>query len=693
MRFVKPGCLLLLCLSSFFISFGQNTVADTASHLMENVVVTGQYAPQSLKNSVYKVRVISNERITLRGATDIAGVLNTEAGIRFSNDFALGESNISIMGMSGQNVKILLDGVPLVDRGDVRQSLSQIDINTIDRIEIVEGPMSVVYGTDALAGVINIITKKAKPGSSHFSIRARVQEETTGNTYYPFAYEGTHNEHLGASWANGQWSGSAYLTRNGFGGFSDTAVYPQQEWKPKDQWLAGGALGYRHRNFSAFYRLDYLNEEIFAAGRINMNTYKALDQYFITDRFTHQLQTDWQWSNTVKMNTALSYQDYKRSTESYFYDYRYGTQTATDPAQPGNEGQWDIVPFKNFFLRSTVQWLLSSRLALQPGVEIKTDRTSGQRISGNPSITDYSVFASAEYKPFSALILRPGLRFSKNSVYDAPPVIPSINAKIILSKDADLRLSYARGFRAPILRELYFLFRDGNHDIQGNTDLKAEYSNSYQASFAWQPSAVKEVKWSSILSGFYNDFRNRIELAMIPNSTTFSYFNVERYKTTGATLENTVSYGNLSVNLNAAYIGRYNSLSEDEAYKAGDLPSFVWSPEVSANAVYNFKKAGLQAGLFYKYTGALPSYQIGFNRLTGRDEAYLAKTEAYHLSDFTLTKNLFRVFTLQAGVKNLFDVTRIRSNAGGGSVHSGSGPVLIGYGRSYFLGLNFQWNK
>ena len=81
-------------------------------------------------------------------------------GIRFATDYTLGETDIAIMGMSGQNVKVLLDGIPLVDRGGTKQSLSQVDINTIERIELVEGPMSVIYGTDALAGVINIITKK-----------------------------------------------------------------------------------------------------------------------------------------------------------------------------------------------------------------------------------------------------------------------------------------------------------------------------------------------------------------------------------------------------------------------------------------------------------------------------------------------------------------------------------------------------
>src|SRR4051812_35201402 len=154
--------------------YGQANAQKMDSVLLNDVVVTGQYKPQSLKNSVYQVRTITREYIQQRGATSILGVLDYELGVRFSNDATLGETDVELMGMSGANVKVLLDGVPLADRGSTRQSLTQIDVNTIERIEIVEGPMSVVYGTDALAGVINIITKKNS--NSTLSLYARIQE-------------------------------------------------------------------------------------------------------------------------------------------------------------------------------------------------------------------------------------------------------------------------------------------------------------------------------------------------------------------------------------------------------------------------------------------------------------------------------------------------------------------------------------
>jgi outer membrane receptor for ferrienterochelin and colicins len=162
------------------ITPGEDT---TKAKELEQVIVTGQYKPQSAKNSVYQVRTISKERIQKQGATKLQDVLNNELNIRFSQDLSTGGSGITMMGLKGQNVKILIDGVPMVGRQGTTNEIdiNQIDINSIERIEIVEGPMSVVYGADALAGVINIITRKNS--TSKISVKARLQEETIGREY------------------------------------------------------------------------------------------------------------------------------------------------------------------------------------------------------------------------------------------------------------------------------------------------------------------------------------------------------------------------------------------------------------------------------------------------------------------------------------------------------------------------------
>src|SRR5690606_13243761 len=238
-----------------------------------------------MKNSVYKVRTISSEEIRLRASTTVENILNTQLGMRFSNDLTLGESDIQLMGMSGQNVKVLVDGIPLIDRGATKQSLSQIDVNNIDRIEVVEGPMSVTYGTDALAGVINIITQKGLT-EDNLLVTARIQEESAGNEYRAFHNEGTHNGNMAVNWQRRGWLVKASGSRNNFGGWQGLSDGRTLDWNPKDQWLASGTFGYRKGKVDTWYRLDFVDEDIYTPGALNPNTSVAVDKNYRSARYT-----------------------------------------------------------------------------------------------------------------------------------------------------------------------------------------------------------------------------------------------------------------------------------------------------------------------------------------------------------------------------------------------------------------------
>ena len=212
MKKITKTLILLLTVFYFSPSFAQQDTPRVIK--LDEVIVTGQYKPQSVKKSVYQVRVINSERIRQSGATNVQQVLNNQVGFRFSNDNTLGTTDVQLMGMSGRNVKILLDGIPMVDRGDTRESLGQIDVNSIERIEIVEGPMSVSYGSDALAGVINIITKKYT--KDNFSVTAKVQEETAGTEYHPFSYKGVHQQNITINYKKNNWGFATGVTHNDF---------------------------------------------------------------------------------------------------------------------------------------------------------------------------------------------------------------------------------------------------------------------------------------------------------------------------------------------------------------------------------------------------------------------------------------------------------------------------------------------
>jgi len=671
-----------------------NVTKDKKFNQLDEVVVTAEYQPQSLKNSVYRTRVISSEKIRLRAATNIQQVLSTELGFRFSNDLTLGTSDIQLMGMTGRNVKILLDGVPMIDRSDTRESLNQIDINTVERIEIVEGPLSVSYGTDALAGVINIITKK--PGKETYNINARIQEETAGNEYNPFTGDGLHIQHIGGSWLKKGFSALIGATHNEFGGFqvpARTATATDiagvaNSWKPKSQWLGNTKLAYVNDKLNLWYRLDYVDEHIDTRLGYNPNNYKSITQQYVTKRYTHQLQGSYIINERLQVNGSLAASSLKRSTITEVHDYALGTVTLSAEA-----GQQDISKFNSTALRGTAQYRFSENISFQPGLEINLDGSSGARILGSPSINDYAFFFSSEIKLFTDLSVRPGLRFIHNSVYDAPPVIPSLNAKLRLSEKLDLRAGYASGFRSPALRELYYDFFDASHSIMGNPDLKAEQSNSYTASLSWANSTLAYVSFRSVLSGFYNNFRNRIEFGVYSgNSSITTLINIARYKTTGGTFENSLSIGNFQGSAGFSLVGTYNNYSESQSIY-GESPKFVWSPEVNSNLTYTFNKLGATLNLAYKYTGKRPIYEI--NTVGAVEVLRLSRTAGFSMADLMITKKVLKSLSLNAGVKNLFDLTTLNNTAAAtGSPHGTSGgPVPLTYGRSYVLGLSFNLSK
>ncbi|MFV0470470.1 MAG: TonB-dependent receptor [Paludibacteraceae bacterium] len=665
------------------LQLGNIKIIENKTQLSE-VVVTGQFKPQSVRNSVYKVKVINQQQIQSKGATNIQNLLNTELGIRMSNDMALGETDFELMGMSGNNIKVLIDGIPILDRLTKKQSLSQIDINTIERVEIVEGPMSVVYGSDALAGVINIITKKSEHGESKaWKIGARLQEETVGSEYAFGTGDGSHTQSVNAEYKlkNGIYAG-ANFTHNEFGGWQGALTGRAKRWQPKQQYIPGGRIGYTSDKFNIWYRLDYLMENILTMSDINSLTNTTADKEFIVDRFTHQLQSDWKLSKELSLSGAFSYQDYNRRTRTTNIDLNTGKKTLSLDA-----GAQDETTFTSSFGRITAVWKPSQKFSLQPGIDYQFTNGIGDRIAIRDGISNTAIFISAEYNPLEWLSIRPGFRTNFNSVFDAPKAVPALNVKTAINNKMDLRLSYGRGYRAPTLQELFYSFHDSNHNIDGNPNLQAEYSNSYMASLVWRSIHNEQVRLTSTISGFFNDFKNRI--SMLERSEKpgyYMYYNIDIYKTTGATLENSLTWNRMRANLNISYIGRYNSYFNDENYDAQHPSMFRFSPEVSASVSYDWSKIGT-FNLFYKHTGARKEYMVNSN-----NELTLLGLNSFNWADLTYSRKITDYLSVNAGVRNIFDITEVyNSTSGLSSGHgSSSGGSQLGSGRGYFAGLIFN---
>jgi outer membrane receptor for ferrienterochelin and colicins len=684
LKILLCGAVVLIAGKSYSQSDSKviNKQQQDSTHHLQELVVTGQYEPQSLKNSVYNVRVIDAKRIKLRSATELKTLLATELGLRFSNDPATGISDLQLMGMDGAGLKVMLDGVPMMDRGTSKESLGQIDVNTIERIEIVEGPMSVVYGSDAMAGVINVITKKGT--ESKLSVTARLQEESAGKEYSAFDKKGTHNGNLGITWQNKGWQIGASGTRNNFGGWQGNSQTRTMEWLPKEQFMASANLGYKKEKIDVWYRINATDETLHYLGDINTNTQVAPSKEYLSKRFFHQAQAAYVLNDDWTFNAAASYTDYSRRTLSTNLDLNTGKETLSTDA-----GSQDKDVFGSAFFRGTALYKLSAAVSLQPGIEFNRNTGSGGRVIGNPTINDYAFFLSSQIQLGEAIQLRPGLRFVRNSVYDAPPIIPSINAKIKLTDQLDFRLAYARGYRAPILRELYFIFKDSSHDIIGNKNLKAETSNSFNGSVSWDVKAQSAISYRTILSGFYNNFKDRIDIGLdAAVSTSNVYLNIARFKTTGLEWNNSFGFKNLQATIGMAYIGRYNQYTE-----SSDTPDFMWTPEFNTNLTYEFPKIGTSLGFFYKFNGKRPNYVVSQGTTAAVPSVVLSEISSFHLADLTASKTVNKLLSFNAGVRNLFDVTRLQNSNGGNEVHGTGSSVPMGYGRSFFLGLTLQFSK
>jgi outer membrane receptor for ferrienterochelin and colicins len=150
--------------------------------------------------------------------------------MRTSQDQVLG-SGLTMNGLSGQNIKFLVDGVPVIGRLDGNIDISQLNLNNVERIEVVNGPMAASYGTDASGGVINLITRQQVDKPLHAG--ANVLYESVGHYNLDFL----------SGYNTGKSSVVLSAGRNFFEGWSQTDTGRWQAWKPKEQYF--GNVKYR----------------------------------------------------------------------------------------------------------------------------------------------------------------------------------------------------------------------------------------------------------------------------------------------------------------------------------------------------------------------------------------------------------------------------------------------------------------
>lgn len=643
----------------------------------ESIVITAQKNAVAVEKAIQKITIISAEQIKSSGAINLGDVLTYQSGIRMSQDNVLG-SSMDLAGISGQNVKILIDEIPVIGRQNGNVDLSQINLNNVERIEIIEGPLSVNYGTNALAGTINIITKKK--GVEGIQIQINPLYETIGN-YNLSGLIFLNKKHHHLTLDGG---------RNFFDGWTNNDAFAQlpqktkadtnrvQTWKPKEQ-LFGG-MKYAHSKSRYQYLLygTYFDEFILNRGLPFSPYYEsAFDDEYKTKRldigtsFSYNLKKN-------KISAQLAYNIFRREKSTFINDL-----TTLNKILSASDGAQDTSKFRQLTSRANYFGDLSIRIKYQVGIDINHSVGWGKRIeTGRQEIGDYAGFLTFDMSLSESFILKPGLRFAHNTAYKSP-IIPSLNALYKLKKNT-FRASAAKGFRSPDLKELYMDFVDINHNIKGNPELKAEDSWNYSLFANWMKQAKNSVFYKIEYGAFYNVIDNLITLGIIENSS-YSYINIGKYSTIGQKITFVYRRNRADFNTTFSYIGRYNPDSE-----TNEIKEYAFSPDLGMQLKYTLIKKKLKANLFYKFNGALQSFTVDNN------SSILTTTQSpYHILDASLTADFFKKKSLNItlGAKNILNVKQVNVTGQSLGVHSSSSNFNAGRGISMFISVRYSFHS
>ncbi len=653
--------------------FSGNLYLLPSSVDFEEVVVTAQFSPKRIDQSIYKVKVIDNSIVEKKGATNLSELISNELNFSYERDAALG-STVRIQGLGGEHVKILVDGVPLVGRQNGILDLSQINVSSIDHIEIVEGPMSVVYGSNAMAGVINIITKENK----RKSLSAGVDGYFESVGVYDF--NGNFSANTGKS------AFGLSLGRYFFGGYSEVDTARAQEWNPKLQYNVDAYYSLTLSKWKGKLSASYFDEELRDKGNLNpdLNYEGAFDYYHFTNRWNTKLDLNRRLGSKQNLQLSGAYSNYRKSKINYLNDLVNLEKTVV-PSASAN----DTTTFRNYFSRGTYSNEEYDWMNFQTGYEVNYESAISKRLTETESLGDASGFLSMNFLPAGKFNVQPGLRYIYNFKFKAP-LVYSINLKWDVFKVSSLRASYAKGFRAPSIKELYLNFQDINHNIMGNPDLEAETGNNFNL---WLD--ISLGKKSHILTNatnlYYNKINNKIELLYDPDDPTSAiYFNVPAGAMISKGFSSNFTYKlhpRLTVNTGVFH----NKLSS-----IINTSEFTQNTDVTANMKYKNVKYRFEVSVFYKYTDRYSRYVGSMDMETGEIyDVSLSYLDAYHNLDATLSVPLFNeALRLTTGVKNIFDNKSI-SSSGGGAVHSGDsgGSALLNWGRTVFVKASYSFKK
>lgn len=702
--------LLLISSRAFAQESTVNEKDSTKIESLDKVVLTGQINPQSVKKSVFEVTIINKREIAQRAANNLADLLNQSLNINITPNVSTGKSGVSLFGLDGQYFKVLIDNVPVINEEGVGNNtdLTLINLDDIEKIEIVEGSMGVQYGANAVSGIINIITKKSAAENTKITIYS--QEETVGNEYELFD-QGRHIQSvkIAHNFTDDLFANVTY-TRNDFGGFWDNRqgeVYDRNDglrghvWLPKEQHNAKLLIKVKPSNkFNIYYKFDYFNEQIDRFNNtVNPNENPAtatsdplaLDEIYRNNRYIHNINANGIIGERANYSITASYQKQTKDLETYTYRIR------NDQKLNVQEGEY--LSRSAFFSRGTIGNLLkSNNFNFQLGYELTNERGSGSplAITIDPAVSNvtqklnnYDAFTSSEILVSDKFSLRPGARVSFSNLF-SPQYVFSLSSKYNFDNGYELRTVLGSSNRTPSYDELYTYFVDINHDVQGNPALNPERGISAFVHFKKRYTFSENLSFKHKISASYLDVKDRIELIVVEQTPlAFQYNNIDAYKSFGVYADQTLEYKNFKAQLGLSVLGISKIL--DSNTNSND--DFLYNFQLNSNLSYAVPDWNGNFSLYFKHVGRQQQF-VEKTNAQGNQEFVRGTTDAFSWFDVTFKKSFAdNMFDATLGVRNLLDITSVNTNAFSGGAHNGPPTnLLLGYGRSYFLRLTYNLN-
>lgn len=591
---------------------------------LDEVVVTGTRTPKRLAESPVLTSVITTQEIQRAGSTSTMEVLTDNVPGLVSSSNAMG-NNLRIRGLSSRYILFLVDGERMVSEGAGGNiNFDQLDVNNIERVEMINGASSALYGSNAVGAVVNIITKKPV---HDIEAGANLSWENH-NTWRTRAEVGSNLE---------RFTTRASVFRNSSDGYNNSATGGNSS-NPYTDYGANLNFGYRPTgrsdlNFTGRY---YRHEVFNLPGTMN-----------ITHSLDHKM--------TVGANGGYRSADDRNNVRlSVNFDkyFAYDVIDATGENQRDKTAGYLSARLLDTF-RPAERWELTG------GAEYNYEDIFSASLFGDApttkTIQDANLFAQAEYDPIRNLDIIAGARYTYNDAFGS-----SFNPKLSVMYSVagfNFRGGIGTAFRAPSVEELYYDFYHtggGGFMVYGNPDLKAERGlySSLSAEYTYRT-------LNASLSAYYNNIDNKIDQYTVTQNVNGTE-EVSRYyrNISSATLRGfDVSLSwlfvrQLTLRLNYSFcdaVDNSTGLQLESNVRHSGTASLTWNGKI-ARSPFSLQISGrVSSPILYQSVGT---------DSTGTEIVTKTQSNPYSIWKITLVKP-FRIkkHTLEATFKvnNLFD--------------------------------------